>query len=257
MSWTAWERLILVDLGSRAVLLLIAAGNADKAAWALAQFSGPDAWLTAWALAAALEVALIGFFFRLTAALTYNAQRRKTDPERRTGGLWTAVAAFGSVSAACNAYYFTCHGLERHALGGAPWAIVAGVLLGAAAPLLAGAVAYVTGQEAADEAAIRAAAAERERLNAERRAERERRKAEQQAERERTVTPVRSAKTNGPNGKYDAPAQALLAERPELGVRELSRLLGCSTSTASGLKQKFVIQGGNGHGESIRTEQSN
>jgi hypothetical protein len=68
------------------------------------------------------------------------------------------------------------------------------------------------------------------------------RRREARAEREAEREERRAEHTNAP-GRYDRQAARLLAERPDMGVRELARTLGCSSSTASRLKRRWGKEG--------------
>ena len=166
------ERTIIITIGTRLDLAAIAIANWDKAVWTFEQWSQVADW-QADVMAGAIEGALVIFTYMLAQRLMTNARRLKSDPEQPTRTLWAFVIFLSLLSAFCNGLYFTHFGILANPLGNVLASMIAGVVLGAAAPLLAGGIAYLQGEEAAVEIATKEAEEKREDINKRRREKRE------------------------------------------------------------------------------------
>jgi hypothetical protein len=168
MTYQEAERFIIVTIGSRLALIAIAIANWDKAAWAFQQWSKADVKQSG-IMAGAVEGALVIFTYMLAQRLQANVRRLKSDPEQPTRILWAFVIFLSFLSAFCNGLYFSHFGNLANPLGHASANIIAGIILGVAAPILAGGFAYLQGEEVGVEISLREARKQREERNKRRR----------------------------------------------------------------------------------------
>lgn len=169
------ERTVIVTVGARLTLVGIAVANWDKASWSFGRWSETAAWQSN-LMAGCIESALVIFTYMLAQRLISNAKRMKSDPEQPTKILWSFVTLLSLLSAFCNAMYFVHFGRLADPLDNIWWSTFAGIVLGIAAPILAGGIAYLQGEEAATDIAVREAKEKREQQNKERRERREAKK---------------------------------------------------------------------------------
>lgn len=192
MSVQKIERAIIVSVGSRAALVAIAVANWDKASWAFQQWSRSGA-LQADIMAGAIEGSLVIFTYMLAQRLIANAKKLKSDPTRPTKTLWFFVGFLSFLSAFCNGLYFVHFGIIANPLGNVMASMVTGAVLGLAAPLLAGGIAYLQGEEAESEISAEEAKKRREEEN---RRRRENRRLKKQAETSSEVQLKKSAEVS-------------------------------------------------------------
>ena len=171
------ERTVIITVGSRLTLVGIASANFSKAAWSFEKWSEAAAWQSN-LMAGCIEGALVIFTYMLSQRLISNAKRLKSDPEQPTKILWSFVALLSLLSAFCNAMYFVHFGRLADPLDNIWWSTFAGIVLGIAAPILAGGIAYLQGEEAATGIAVREAEEKRRLRNEERRERRKAKKVE-------------------------------------------------------------------------------
>jgi uncharacterized membrane protein len=240
------ERTIVVTIGSRLALVAIAVANWDKASWAFQQWSRSGA-LQADIMAGAIEAALVIFTYMLAQRLQANARRLKSDPARPTKTLWVFVAFLSFLSAFCNGLYFVHFGKLADPLGNVLASIIAGIILGLAAPLLAGGIAYLQGEETATEISLEEAE-ERRRLRNEKRRER-RKLRKQQAEdsvksrrnsgeisEEPTEDSVQIGDLTEKTRDQLVKTVKVYAENPTASLGDLAEVLGVGTSRASEIR---------------------
>ena len=180
------ERTAIVTIGARLTLVGIAVANWDKAAWAFEQWSETATW-QAGVMAGCIEGALVIFTYMLAQRLIANAKKMKSDPEQPTKILWSFVAFLSLLSAFCNAMYFVHFGRLADPLDNIWWSTFAGIVLGIAAPILAGGIAYLQGEEAATGIAVREAEEKRRLRNEERRERRKAKKVEVETEEQHSI----------------------------------------------------------------------
>lgn len=180
------ERTVIVTIGSRLTLVGIASANFSKAAWSFEKWSESAAWQSN-LMAGCIEGALVIFTYMLSQRLISNAKRLRSDPEQPTKILWSFVIFLSLLSAFCNAMYFVHFGRLADPLDNIWWSTAAGIVLGIAAPVLAGGIAYLQGEEAATGIAVREAEEKREDANKKRREKREAKKEEAETEKQHSV----------------------------------------------------------------------
>jgi len=180
------ERTVIVTVGTRITLVGIAISNWDKASWSFARWSKTAAWQSN-LMAGCIEGALVIFTYMLAQRLISNAKKLKSDPEQPTKILWSFVIFLSLLSAFCNAMYFVHFGRLANPLDNIWWSTAAGIILGIAAPVLAGGSAYLQGEEAATGIAVREAEEKREDVNRRRREKREAKKEEAETEKQHSV----------------------------------------------------------------------
>lgn len=144
------EKTVIITIGTRADLIAIALANWDKASWAFEQWS-ESGGLQADVMAGCIEGALVIFTYMLAQRLIVNTKKLKSDPTQPTRVLWFFVCFLSLLSAFCNSLYFAHFGVVSNPLGNVTASAVAGIVLGLAAPLLAGGIAYLQGEETATE----------------------------------------------------------------------------------------------------------
>lgn len=217
------EKLVLVDIGSRLILALVAVSNWDKVAWTFGEWSASSAWSAEW-VAAAIEGALVIFSYMLTQRLVANSRRRKSEPEQPVAALWAVVVLVVGVSALCNSLYFVAHGNSLVLTTVLPGGYVRpgfAVVLGFSVPFLAGAIAYMTGEDAAVQAAR--ARAEKERTE---RLQRRRINARMSGKDELLDTRVSTAGSiaRKSNGRNCSPVDSEIDNREDAGLSKKQAL---------------------------------
>jgi len=153
------ERVLIIELASRLALYALLIANGVKAWHVLVVWIDPT---TALLLAGGIETILMVSTQIITDRRVYNATKtRKSDPDKPVNAVIVSAAAFfGVLSAIANTTYF----LDS----GAGWFY--GLAFGVAAPLAAGFVAYLVGDEAAVEHRLADFEQERQDKKAERQA---------------------------------------------------------------------------------------
>lgn len=179
------ERTVIVTVGSRLTLIAIAIANLEKASWSFGRWSESAAWQSN-LMAGCIEGALVIFTYMLAQRLISNAKKLKSDPEQPTKILWSFVIFLSLLSAFCNSMYFVHFGRLADPLDNIWWSTAAGIILGIAAPVLAGGIAYLQGEGAATDIAISEAKERREDENKRRRERREAKKVEVETGKQRS-----------------------------------------------------------------------
>jgi hypothetical protein len=223
------NRLNLVTVGLWSALILALVGSLRHVAWAFATLEGGDL-LWGYVQAGAVDVGLV--------ALAYAVHQRRRE-RRPTWTLWAGVLLFSAISAYAN----LLHGLRFASdMGLSAWAQARPFLLSGVLPVL---VVYLSEIVSADvQHAVRVA--EKERRAAERRARREVSVAEGSGQ---FPYPVEQARALLAEQRARSKAEALdalldiLAERPDVRVTDLARLVGRSRSTVYTYVDELEAQG--------------
>lgn len=153
------EHSAVLNLLSRAALVSAIASNAKKAQAVFAAMSEAADWFSPWSLAVGLELALGVASYALAERVQRNARLAKAD-RAPAAALWGTAAGFAVISTIANVRYFSLFG----------GSLVLAAAFGVAAPAIALANAFLTGDVAGAEEARAEARALRAEARTEQRA---------------------------------------------------------------------------------------